>query len=257
MAGSTAGYTAIVSREDLHTDAVYALLQGDRQRLERLVGQIPLLKPKQARPWLEGIHVALKGVVDGRSDEVARGLTLHITGLHRMQQKADLDGAVKLPAHGLYRLFEWVSPGLVSAFDPSQAFPWDAALHAWVTAHPDPVAGWDLSSTPALVQQIIGRGEIPDWLVPVEEPCYEIVLLGGDPASRPLLEDVEQLAGGDGSLRSARLILTSCPVVLRWGIEERGRFYLDAAQQRIEGKGGQAEVRPMQPGVARLFFAPS
>jgi hypothetical protein len=250
--GRCHGHTAIMSLDSLHMDVIYSILQRNPGFVSRLVPQFAL--QRGVGPWLEGIYIALRGASENRPDEVARGLQVHMTGLHKMHQKPELDGAINLCVHGLYRLLQWVSAGLVSQFDAGQRFPWDAAFHAWVDAHPNPLADLQLADISPVLHDLIVHGKTPSWLVPPAEPLYEIVLLGGDPKSNKLLNEIEGCAGGNGSLKSAKALLAHAPWPLRWDFRKEDKDYLDACRRSIEQFGGRAEVREMAPNRFRFFI---
>ena len=45
----------------------------------------------------------------------------------------------------------------MAEFDIAEPLPLDSGFHAWTTAHPDPIAGLDLSSiSPALQDAVVG-----------------------------------------------------------------------------------------------------
>jgi hypothetical protein len=66
-----------------------------------------------------------------------------------------LEEAVSLTAHGLYRLCERANPTLVVGFNIAESLPWDAGFHAWTAAHPDPLAGLDLTSVSPALQDVV------------------------------------------------------------------------------------------------------
>lgn len=235
---------AVVSREFLHMDVIYGLLQNDSEVVKRL---IPLFAAqKDVRPWLEGIYVALSGVFENRADVVARGLELHMTGIHKMQQKSELMGAVNLTVHGLYRLIEWMSPELVSKFDVTQPFPWDAEFHAWTQDNPHPLAELDFTDISPVLHDFLVHGKMPQWMIVPPQRLYELVLLGGDTNSKELLNEVERNGGGNGSLKSAKALLANAPCSLQWGIPKDQLDYLERCCEYLEKAGGQAEVREMK-----------
>ena len=252
VTGRCFGHLAIVSTENLHMDVIYGILQRDPGVVGRLVPQFAL--QTHLRPWLEGIYIALKGAFEKRADEVARGLQVHMIGLHKMQQKDELDGAINLTVHGLYRVLDWSDVELVSQFDPAQPFPWDAAFHAWVQDYPDPLADQDFADISPVLNDLIVHGKPPSWLIPRPGPLYELVLLGGDPQSKELLTEIETCAGGNGSLKSAKALLAHAPWPLRWNFTQEYKGYLDACRERIEKCGGQAEVKEMEPNRFRFFI---
>lgn len=253
VAGRCYGHLAIISGPALHMEVIYGILQRDSNVAERLIPQFAL--QKGVRPWLEGIYAALRGAFENRANEVARGLQMNLEGLNKMREKAELEGAINLAAHGLYRLFQSISPDLVSRFDAAQPFPWDADFHAWVQEHPNPLAELDLTGVSPVLHELIVHGKKPSWLTPRPEPLYEIVLLRGDPNSGDLLNEIETCAGGDGSLKSAKALLAHAPWPLRWNITSDMKSYLDTCQQRIEKFRGQAEVREMTPNRLRYFIS--
>lgn len=248
------GSHAIVGEENLYRYAVQTLLQDNRPAFDWLITQIDRVSQRKQRPWRAGIYMALKGIAAEQPQDIAQGLQEHLQGLHRMQQRDELDGASKLFAHSLVRLVADLNPELLSQFDVQQAFPWDAPFHNWVSEHPDPIAGWDLSGTPELIQQIVGEGATPGWLLNHSEPL-ELVLLGGDPSSRPLLEFIDQISGeANGKLDRARRMLASCPLSLMWGGHgPQVKHAWEATQRRLESLGGQAEVRVLQPNPCPWF----
>lgn len=128
---------------DLCSIAVEAIGRKDMNKLRATARR---MAKEKLRPWQRGICLCLTGIADGEAGTIAEGLTELLDGLHKMRQKDELEEAINLPAHGLYRLAEWVSPDLVATFDVSQAFPWDAGFHAWCQSHPDPLESVDLSS---------------------------------------------------------------------------------------------------------------
>lgn len=234
---------AVVSGERLHNDVIYGLLQNDSETVRRL---IPLFSvQKNVRPWLEGIYIALRGGVDNRADDVARGLELHMSGIHKMQQKSELMGAVNLAAQGLYRLIEWMSPDLVSQFDVTRPFPWDAEFHAWTSNNPHPLAELDFTDISPVLHDFLVLGKVPQWMIVPPQPLYELVLLGGDPNSKELLNEVERNGGGNGSLKSAKALLANAPCSLQWGIPKDQLDYFERCREYLEKAGAQAEIREM------------
>lgn len=98
---------------DLATLAVAAAVRRDGRALGSVIqrmsgGKLP--------PWQQGVRECLGGLADRRADAVAAGLDQFLDGMRRLRQKDELEEAVSLTAHGLYRLCEWASPALVAGF---------------------------------------------------------------------------------------------------------------------------------------------
>lgn len=234
--GARAGYTAIPTHNHLIDIAEIAILQNDFDTLRLVTPEIAKCK---VYPDLLSICT---GVLERRPDQVAGGLNLLLAEAKRSRIHDEFAAAVFPPAHGLYRLCEWVSADLVSEFDVSQAMPWDADFHAWCQNHPDPLAGVDLSGISPLLHEAVVLGNPPAWLTPPLKEAYEIVLHSGDPKSQELLERVGHCAGTGGSLREAKALLKRCPVVLRWNLS---LDFAESTRQDLEALGASAEVRPM------------
>jgi hypothetical protein len=138
---------------DLGTLAVAAAVRRDDRSLRSVVQRMGGRKPP---PWQQGVRACLGGLADRRAAAAAAGLDQFLDGMRRLRQKDELEEAVSLPAHGLYRLCEWVSPDLVAGFAVTAPIPWDAGFHAWTEAHPDPLAGLDLTGiSPALHEAVV------------------------------------------------------------------------------------------------------
>ena len=236
--GARAGYTAIPSDEHLRDIAEIAILQEDFKTLQLATAR---MRDRKVGPWLQAIYSCLMGVAERKPDLVAGGLESCLTALHKMRHKDELEGAINLVAQGLHRLCEWVSPELVSGFDVTQPFPWDTEFHAWCQDHPDPLEGIDLSGISPVLHEAVVFGRPPEWLTPVPNKQYEIVLHGGDPKSPKVLDLVGTCA--DGTVREARQLLERCPVVLRWNVPLE---YAERVCGNLKDAGASAEVRAMK-----------
>lgn len=137
---------------DLMTLAVLAAHRGD----ESAVGDVARrMGTSKLRPWQEGIRQCLAGLAIHSPSDVVGGLTGYLDGIRRLRQKDDLEEAVSLTAHGLYRLCERANPTLVAGFNIAESLPWDAGFHTWTTAHPDPLAGLDLAGVSPALQDVV------------------------------------------------------------------------------------------------------
>ena len=145
---------------DLCTLGVAAVYRKDNQAPWSVLRQMASGKP---RPWQQGISTCLTGVADRRPEQVAEGLTLLIDGIRSLRQKDELEEAICVPAHGLYRLCEWVSPDLVARFDVKQSFPWDGEFHAWCQGHSDSLTGLDLAGISPVLHEAVVRLQPPTW----------------------------------------------------------------------------------------------
>src|SRR5262249_22805365 len=157
----------------------------------------------------------LTGIARRRPELVAGGLAMMLAGKY---QKDDMDDAISLVAHGLYRICECVSPDLVAAFDVGSPGPWDTEVHALCQSPQNPVEGLDLTSVAPELHDMIVLGKVPEWLKPVPQELYELVLLGGDAKQRDLLELIGRCAGTRGGPRGAKQVLECYPVVLCWNM---------------------------------------
>jgi hypothetical protein len=145
---------------DLGTLAVAAAVRRDDRALGSVVrrmagGKLP--------PWQQGVRACLGGLADRRADAVAAGLNQFLDGMRKLRQKDELEEAVCLTAHGLFRLCEWASPDLVAGFAVTVPIPWDAGFHAWTEAHPDPLAGLDLTGISPALHDAVVRLRPPTW----------------------------------------------------------------------------------------------
>jgi hypothetical protein len=143
---------------DLCSLAVGALYRRDYAKVLSVTRR---MAKDKLRPWQQGICMFLTGIVDRQPKQVAEGLALLLDGVHKMRQKDELEEAINLPAQGLYRIAEWISPDLVAGFDVGQPFPWDAAFHAWCESHPDPLAGVNLTGIAPLLHEAVVRLQPP------------------------------------------------------------------------------------------------
>ena len=145
---------------DLCTLAVTAVCRADDRALRSALRSMARGK---RRPWQQGLRACLAGLAEKRPAEVAAGLGQLLDGMRRLRQKDELEEAVCLTAHGLYRLCEWVSPDLVAGFAVTESLPWDAGFHAWSEAHPDPLAGLDLTGISPALHDAVVRLRPPAW----------------------------------------------------------------------------------------------
>jgi hypothetical protein len=139
---------------DLLTLAVVAACRGDYPALGSVVRR---MGASTLFPWQEGIRGCLAGLAGRRANEVAGGLSRLLEGMRRLRRKDELDEAVCLAAHGLYRLCERASPNLVAGIDAAEPIPWDAGFHAWSEAHPDGLAGVDLTGISPVLHEAVVR----------------------------------------------------------------------------------------------------
>ncbi len=139
---------------DLMTLAVLAASRGDESAIGDAARRMGVGK---LRPWQEGIRQCFTGLANQSPTDVAGGLTGFLEGLRSLRQKDDLEEAISLTAHGLYRLCERADPTLIAGFDIAESLPWDNGFHAWTSAHPDPLPGLDLAGvSPALQDAVVG-----------------------------------------------------------------------------------------------------
>jgi hypothetical protein len=145
---------------DLCTLAVSAIYRKDEHAFRSVIQK---MAREKSRPWQQGIHTCLMGMVEQEPEQVARGLMLLLDGMRTLRQKAELEEAICLAAHGLYRLGEWISPALVAGYDAAQACPWDVQFHTWSEEHPDPLAGLDLSNISPVLHEAVVLLQPPAW----------------------------------------------------------------------------------------------
>lgn len=145
---------------DLFTLALAAVWNRDDAVLRDVVGRIAAGK---LAPWQQGILIVLAGLVSRQPTEIVAGLVKLLDGMRRLRRKDELEEAVCLWAHGLYRLCEWVSPDLVAEFPTTSPLPWDAGFHVWCNEHPDPLAGIDLTGVSHELHDAVVQLRLPAW----------------------------------------------------------------------------------------------
>src|SRR5262249_33282020 len=145
--------------------------------------------------------------------------------------------------HGLYRLAEWISPDLVTGFDVTTPFPWDAEFHAWTQTHDRVLEGVNFSDIAPLVRDAVLDLKYPDWWIQTPNAAKaaeqyraeqlkicELWLLnfGNNP------ESVAKIVTETGArnIKSVPALLTPC---MRWVARNWKR--------QIEAAGGSAEIR--------------
>jgi hypothetical protein len=143
--------------------AVRAAYQKDFTQLRSVIKR---MRKRKLHPWQEGACGCLEGIAASDATQFASGLTRYVDATRAMRMKDDLEDAIELRAHGLYRLGEWLSPDLVAAADVAQALPWDAGFHAWCQTHPDPLVGVDLTGISPVLHDAVVRLQLPaGWIV--------------------------------------------------------------------------------------------
>jgi hypothetical protein len=113
--------------------------------------------------WFRGLYGCLRGIMRVDGSMVASGLDQMLKA--RSPWHGLLEEVICLEVHGLYELARWVSPDLVSEFDPDRPLPWDRKLTEWVTRNPSPMRGVRLPGLPLALRKAILRLERPRWLV--------------------------------------------------------------------------------------------
>jgi hypothetical protein len=243
------GHLAVIDYSWIFPEAIRAMVQGDENRLATCVRLMPKVDSRSLRPWLATLFATVTAVHAGNAAEVASQLGLHMQAMLNLKQKGELANTLMWAAHTTCRAIEAFRPELLAEFDLNQPWPWDAAVHAAVTARRqspgDPLAACDLSGLPPLLTQLILNRSVPDWL-DYSTAQFEIALVRGDPASKELLNEIETMAGGNGKQRAAKLLLTHAsearPLPLRWGPGPQMKTYFDAAAIRMTGQGARVIV---------------
>jgi hypothetical protein len=87
----------------------------------------------------------------------------------RSSEDAEGFGAVSLTAHACHRAAQHLDPALVAGFDVAQEAPWDAEYHSAMQERPDPLADFDLSTTPPLLRELFETQKIPAWLQKLQD----------------------------------------------------------------------------------------
>jgi hypothetical protein len=148
----------------------YAVRAAYRKGFAELRKVIQRMRKEKLHPWKEGICTCLSGLADKDPAQIAQGLTHYIDATRAMRMKDELEDAIELRAHGLYRLCAWISPELVAGVDVAQSLPWDAGFHAWSEAHPDPLADVDLTGKSPVLHQAVVLLQLPaGWTAPSSE----------------------------------------------------------------------------------------
>ena len=152
---------------DFCSSAVHAAYRKDLGALRSVIKK---MRKRKLHPWMEGICTCLAGLAESEPAGIAQGLTQYVDATRAMRMKDELEEAVELRAHGIYRLCEWMSPDLVAGTDVAQSLPWDAGFHAWSEAHPHPLAEVDLTGvSPVLHQAVVLLQPPTAWTTPSSE----------------------------------------------------------------------------------------
>lgn len=230
--------------DDLTTIAVDAALHRDINRLRTLAAAMSRRKDSA---WKQAQYDCFSSIAKHDPDLVAKSLSLFIERVRRLRAKDELEEAVFLEAHGLYRLCEWVSPELVSAFDANQSLPWDSGFHSWTQTHDNPVEGVDLTGVSSILHNTLVRLEPPEWWIPpettpdevgdVRDICAVVLLTVGERIA-DVVNAVQYIA--DTSDADANRLITNSPVVIRQGIL---RVSAIEFKRRLQVAGATAEVR--------------
>jgi hypothetical protein len=230
--------------DDLTTVAVDAALHRDVNRLRTITDA---MSRSRDSAWMQAKYDCFCGVAKHDPDLVAKSLSLFIERVRRLRAKDELDEAVCLEAHGLYRLCEWVSPELVATFDEAQALPWDAGFHAWAQTHENPIEGVDLTVVSPILHDTLVRLEPPEWWIPpettpdevgdIEDLCAVKLLTVGERIA-DVVKEIQCIA--DASVDDANRLITNSPVVIRQGIR---RYAAIEFKRRLQVAGATAEVR--------------
>ncbi len=229
---------------DFTAVAVDAALHRDVDRLRTITDA---MSRRRDSAWMQAKYDCFSGVAKHEPDLVAKSLSLFIESVRRLRAKDELEEAVFLEAHGLYRLCEWVSPELVSAFDANQSLPWDSGFHSWTQAHDNPVEGVDLTGVSSILHNTLVRLEPPEWWIPPEttpdevgdarDMCAVVLLTVGERIA-DVVNAVQYIA--DTSDADANRLITITPVVIREGIL---RNFAIEFKRRLQLAGATAEIR--------------
>jgi len=137
-----------------------AIAARDEQQMAKLVDRWPHpATSDRVSPLERGLLPILQ-----RS---AAGVVAALNDLLERERKSDAPegfGAVSLTTHACYQAARWYSPDLVADFDVEQTFPWDAEFHATTLTTPLPLEGFDFSTTPESLREILLTQQIPAWL---------------------------------------------------------------------------------------------
>jgi hypothetical protein len=246
LAQTIADYIA-QSRLDLDKEAAHfqeATLAAFRRDYDALRSAMTGVRPTKYNAW---VAACLQGIADRSPDQVAQGL-VQLLEAERTTRDSENFGVTNLSAHGMYRLCEWVSPDLVSRFAVAEAFPWDAAYHAWLQEHENHLAGLDLNSISPILHEAAVELRLPaDWPVPapaeVEPPMSicQLVLTSAGPNPNSLIPIIEMFARVPKA--QVKEWLGQCPVALLSGVSRLGAWMM---KRELEKQGASAEIR--KPG---------
>jgi hypothetical protein len=234
--GQRPGRHAIPDNYELADVGVTSILQRNDATLEVAVAE---MSRRKVRPWMQGIYACVAGIAARNPAKLQAGLRLHLDGMRALRQKDDLDEAIVLNAHGLYRLAEWVSPELVAGCDLELPLPWDGAFHAWCEANLKPLTSLDLTFISPEIHEAIVNGP-PTWLQRRREPLWEVVVTHVNPRNPDEMEAVRQFSGG--TLAELKPRLAHGPYVVCWNLAQA---HVDAILGRLEAAGVSGEARLM------------
>jgi hypothetical protein len=141
-------------------NGVYAVLRRSRsyyRAFERA------LSGRKITRWFSGMCECLRGIMRSDASLVAKGLDQMLKA--RSIWNDPIEKIICLEALGLHELARWVSPNLVSEFNPDRPLPWDRKFHEWSLANLSPMRGVRLPGVPLVIRKAILLLERPRWLV--------------------------------------------------------------------------------------------
>jgi hypothetical protein len=151
----------------------------------------------------------------------ALGVAAALNDMLERERKSDAPegfGAVSLTTHACYQAARWYSPDLVAIFDVQQTYPWDAEFHETTLATPQPLEGFDFSTTPEPLREMLLTQQIPPWLRQLQncprnlDKTVALVLTDIGPEPDAVFKKVSGLLGHwtreDFDHRTSRLPLT-------------------------------------------------
>lgn len=141
-------------------NGVYAVLRRERSYFRTFERSIA---GRKVNRFHAGEFECLRGIMGADAKRVAKGLDQILRA--RNPWPFPLHKVVCLEAHGLYELARWVSPDLVSAFDPDRSLPWDRKLYEWATNNESPLRRLEVAGLPPVIRRAILKLDRPRWLV--------------------------------------------------------------------------------------------
>lgn len=147
---------------DLRSDGVLAVLRRDfgllKTALDRDVHRFDIA-------WYKAMIDFFQGIMEDDPKKTSAALQRFFEAMKRVREKILTQFAFCSMTHGFYRLAESISPRLVSEFDVSQDFPWDAEVHERVNRNERPWEEFDLSDVSEELHTAITTLHRPIWWI--------------------------------------------------------------------------------------------